>query len=82
MQNYEGLAVYWLLELVNGEVMGATRRAKLESVMGDTGEQIGTKAGKVNVPDDAPDVGNTRNSNPYRGARWSDTNRSARIGGI
>lgn len=82
MQNYEGLAVYWLLELVNGEVMGATRRAKLESVMADTGEQIGTKAGKVNVPDDAPDVGNTRNSNRYRGARWSDTNRSAMIGEI
>jgi len=44
------------LELVNGEVMGATKRAELESVMADTGEKVGTKAGKVNVPDDAPEA--------------------------
>ena len=35
--------------------MGATKRAELESVMADTGEKVETKAGKVNVPDDAPD---------------------------
>ena len=32
--------------------MGATKRAKLKSVMSDMGEKVGTKAGKVNVPDD------------------------------
>ena len=42
------------LGLANGEVMGATKRAALESVMANTGEKVGTKAGKVNVPDDAP----------------------------
>ena len=44
------------LELANGEVMGATKRAELESVMADTGEKVGTKAGKVNIPDDAPEA--------------------------
>ena len=42
------------LGLANGEVMGAMKRAELESVMADAGEKVGTKAGKVNVPDDAP----------------------------
>ena len=36
--------------------MGATKWAKLESVMADTGEKVGTKAGKVNVPDDTPEA--------------------------
>ena len=42
------------LGLANGEVMGATKWAEVESVMADTGEKVGTKAGKVSVPDDAP----------------------------
>ena len=42
------------LGLATGEVMGAMKRAELESVMADTGEKVGMKAGKVNVPDDAP----------------------------
>jgi len=41
------------LVLTNREVMGAMKRAELESVMANTGEKVGTKAGKVNVPDDA-----------------------------
>ena len=43
------------LESANGEVMGATRRTELESVMPDTRGKVGTKPGKVNVPDDAPE---------------------------
>ena len=43
------------LRLANGELMGATKRAELESVMADMGEKVETKVGKVNVPDDAPD---------------------------
>ena len=43
------------LRLVNGEVMGAPKRAEFESVMADTGEKVETKAGKVNTPDDASD---------------------------
>lgn len=42
--------------LGNGEVMGATQWAEHESVMADTGEKVGTKVGKVNVPDDAPEA--------------------------
>ena len=38
------------LRLANGELMGATKRAELESVMADTGEKVETKVGKVNVP--------------------------------
>ena len=34
--------------------MGATKRAELESVMAIMGEKVGTKAGKVNIPDDTP----------------------------
>ena len=34
--------------------MGATKQAELQSVMADTGETVETKAGKVDVPDDAP----------------------------
>ena len=35
--------------------MGPPKRAKFESVMADTGEKVGTTAGKVNAPDDTPD---------------------------
>ena len=35
--------------------MGLPKRAKFESVMADTGEKVGTTAGKVNAPDDTPD---------------------------
>ena len=35
--------------------MGATKRAKLESVMANMGAKVETKVGKVNVPDNAPD---------------------------
>ena len=31
------------------------KRTELESVMADMGEKVETKAGKVKVPDDAPD---------------------------
>ena len=41
------------LGLANGEVIGATKWAELESVMVDTGEKVERKEGKVNVPDDA-----------------------------
>ena len=34
------------------------RRAELESVLADTGAKVGTKAGKVNVPDDVPEAAN------------------------
>ena len=43
------------LRLAKGELMGATKRAELESVMAETGEKVETKVGKVNVPEDAPD---------------------------
>ena len=35
--------------------MGGLKRAEFESVMADTGEKVGTTAGKVNAPDDTPD---------------------------
>ena len=35
--------------------MGLPKRGKFESVMADTGEKVGTTAGKVNAPDDTPD---------------------------
>ena len=35
--------------------MGLPKRAKFESVIADTGEKVGTTAGKVNAPDDTPD---------------------------
>ena len=68
------------LGLANGEVMGATKRAELESVMADTGEKVGMKAGKVNVHPKRHrrDIDITRNSSRSGGARWSDANRSAR----
>ena len=43
------------LRLVNGEVMGAPKRAEFESVMADMGEIVETKAFTINAPDNAPD---------------------------
>ena len=40
------------------------KRAELESVMADTGEKVGTKAGKVNVPDDIPEATNKTLTSP------------------
>ena len=40
------------LEDVLAKAMVATRRAKLESVMADIGEKVGTNEGKENVPED------------------------------
>jgi len=44
------------LVLVKGVVIGATKWAELESVMVNMGEKVGTKACKVNVPDNAPEA--------------------------
>ena len=44
------------LGLVNREVIWATKWAELESVMANKGEKVGTRAGKVDIPDDAPEA--------------------------
>jgi len=49
---------------MNGEEIGAMKRAELKPVMADTGEKVGTKAGKVNVPDDVPEATNETLASP------------------
>ena len=44
------------LGLANGEVIWATKWAELESVMANKAEKVGTKAGKVDIPDDASEA--------------------------
>ena len=39
-----------------GKVMGATRQAKLELEMADTGVKVGTNAGNMNVPEDGAEL--------------------------
>jgi len=58
------------LGLTNGEEIGAMKRADLESVMADTGEKVGTKAGKVNIPDHIPEATNETLASPEQQLIW------------